>query len=79
MPLRQFVGILKPYVVSREQYTANCSNSAAISQLLKKLSKYTHAPFYYILFAACVSLGLLMWAHSIYRLDVWVTELSWIV
>ena len=39
VPLNHFIDIMKPYVVSREQYIANCRSSPSTSSLLKKLSK----------------------------------------
>jgi len=51
VPLHQFIDILKPYLVSREQYAADCSNSPATSELLKKLSTSYNL---YLLFMAAL-------------------------
>jgi len=40
VPLGQFMDLLKPYVVSRDEYNAKCSRCPQTSQLLKKLSTY---------------------------------------
>jgi len=39
VPLNEFVAVMKPYLVTREQYVANCSRSPSTEHLIKILSK----------------------------------------